>query len=126
MAINWPTSDTLASNATDISTSNGPGIITAVTVKKMEKHKAPKSNGEAVTLAGSDAMAVLQQPQFNTLTWQLRSTHQFQINRLCALAAFADGPDDEGLAAPHVTGSVDLVHASFVAKFVRKDIAAWI
>jgi malic enzyme len=68
-AINWPTSDTLASNATDISTSNGPGIITAVTVKKMEKHKAPISKGGPVILAGSDAMAAIQPPQFNTLTW---------------------------------------------------------
>ena len=75
-------------------------------------------------MTDSDAIAAVKWLQLYGLTRQLRSAHQLQINRTGALAAFADGPDDEGLAAAHVAGGEDLVHAGFVAEVVREDVAA--
>src|ERR1043165_1235441 len=48
------------------------------------------------------------QMQGRGLTGQLALAHQVLVHRAGALAAFADRPDDEGLAAAHVAAGEDL------------------
>src|SRR3954451_5526023 len=50
--------------------------------------------------------------------------HQEFVDRAGALPAFADCPDDERLAAPHVAGGEDPRHRTLVIERAGGDIAA--
>src|SRR2546426_7940416 len=54
---------------------------------------------------------------------QIRETHQVLVDESCRLAAFADGPDNERLAATHVSGSEDAGNVGHLFR-VRGDVAA--
>src|SRR5580704_4740161 len=50
--------------------------------------------------------------------------HQKSIDGVRGLAALADRPDDEGLAAPHVAAGKDLWNRRFVAHLIGLDVSA--
>src|SRR5690606_28030710 len=58
------------------------------------------------------------------LARQLAHPHQCLVHRPRALAAFADGPDDQRLAAAHVAAREDLLLRRGIAKRVGFDVAA--
>src|SRR5437870_7726685 len=53
---------------------------------------------------------------------QIRETHQVLVDESCRLAAFADGPDNERLAATHVSGGEDAGNVGYLF-CVRGDVA---
>src|SRR5688572_22995859 len=55
---------------------------------------------------------------------QAGCAHQELVDRAGALAALADRPDHQRLAAPHVAAREDLVRRSLVVLQVRRDVAA--
>ena len=57
---------------------------------------------------------------------QRRRSHQELVDRVRALAAFADRPDDQRLAAPHVAGGKHLVDRRAIVVGVGAHIAALI
>lgn len=55
--------------------------------------------------------------------------HQERIHGLRTASAFADSPDDEGLAAAHVAGGEDAFFVGVVtagAGFAGGDVASWV
>src|SRR6185312_3605084 len=58
------------------------------------------------------------------LARQRRRSHQEFVNRMRALAAFADRPDDQRLAAPDVARRKHLRHRGEIAICIRADVAA--
>src|SRR4051812_50087651 len=50
--------------------------------------------------------------------------HQVLVDRACGLPAFADGPDDERLSAPHVARHEDLVAGGSIIGVVGAHVAA--
>lgn len=55
---------------------------------------------------------------------QRRAPHQELVYGTGTLAAFADGPDDQGLAASHVSGCKDFGAVGLVVVCVGGDVAA--
>ena len=58
------------------------------------------------------------------LSGQQRMTHQIGIDGLRALAAFANCPDHQRLAAAHITGGEYIVDGSLIIIGIGFDVAA--
>src|SRR5262249_42718680 len=61
---------------------------------------------------------------FTPLARKRRAAHQALVDGAGALAALADRPDDQRLAAPHVAGSEQLGNRGLVVIDVGRDVAA--
>src|SRR5580700_12131924 len=83
---------------------------------------AERSEAHAVLSRVGTALRAFAHP--TELTRQQRRSHQKLVDRVRGLAAFADRPDDERLAATHVAGGKDLVERGAVVVGRGGDVAA--
>src|SRR6187399_3053830 len=57
--------------------------------------------------------------------WQIRRTHEVFIHTAGGLAAFGDGPDNQGLAAAHIACAENPRDAGHVI-LICKHVASWV
>jgi len=57
--------------------------------------------------------------------WQIRRTHEVFIHTAGGLAAFGDGPDNQGLAAAHIACAENPRNAGHVV-LICKHVASWV
>src|SRR6266542_5052839 len=88
---------------------------------------APSSaGGGGVTSGNTGGCGRFSGPPFNapSSARQEARPHQEFVDRAGALPAFADRPDDQRLAAPHVAGGEDRGYRGLIIERVGGDIAA--